>query len=137
VARRALVDTGFVVALVNAADADHERCVAVWKGLRARLFSVEGVLVECAHLVRRVRGGPAAASRILFGSGTEIVPLSPERAERATTLMDKYHDVPMDLVDALLVTVAEDHDVREVLTLDQRGFRSYRLKGRTRFEILP
>ncbi len=136
-ARRALLDTGFVVALVNAADVDHERCVAVWKGLRARLFTVEGVLVECAHLLRRTPGAQEAASRIVFESGTEVVPLSAERAKRALSLMTKYHDVPMDFVDALLVTVGEDHDVREVLTLDGRGFRTYRLKGRARFELLP
>lgn len=135
--RRALLDTGFVVALVNAKDPDHARCRAAWEGMHARLFSVEGVLVESAHLLRRVPGGATAASGIIFDSGTEIVPLTSERARRATELMGKYADVPMDLVDALLVTVAEDQDVPDVLTLDERGFRSYRLRGRTRFDLVP
>jgi len=43
----------------------------------------------------------------------------------------------MDLVDAVLVAVAEEHGIREVLTLDRRGFETYRPRGRQRFEILP
>jgi predicted nucleic acid-binding protein len=137
VARRVLLDTGFLVALVNAKDVDHEACVAVWKTLRAQIFSVEGVLVECAHLLQRVRGGTGDAIRIVFESGTQVVPLTSERATRASSLMEKYHDTPMDLVDALLVATAEDENIREILTLDRRGFETFRISGRTRFRLFP
>jgi predicted nucleic acid-binding protein len=137
VARRVLLDTGFVVALVNAGDPDHDRCVEVWRGLRARLFSVEGVLIECAHLLRRVSGATAAAVHLAYGAGTQFVPASEARIGRAIDLMTKYRAVPMDFVDALLVTVAEEYGVREVLTLDRRSFSTYRAKGRERFRIFP
>jgi uncharacterized protein len=136
VARRALLDSGFVIALANAHDPDHARCVEVWQGLRARLLSVDGVLVEASHLLRRERGGSAAVVGIVFGSGTELVPTTEERARRALVMMNKYHDVPMDFVDALLVVVAEERNVREVLTLDRRGFETYRV-GRDRFRLFP
>jgi predicted nucleic acid-binding protein len=133
-----LLDTGFVVALLRADDSDHERCVEVWNKLRApRLTSVEGVLLESAHFLRRFRGGTAAVAGLVHGAATELVPTTRERAQRAVALMDKYHDVPMDLVDALLVTVAEERNVRDVLTLDRRGFETYRANGRERFRILP
>jgi predicted nucleic acid-binding protein len=137
VVRRALLDTGFVVALVNERDPDHERCVEVWRDLRAQLFSVEGVLVECAHLLRKARGGTAAAVHVVYEAGTTLVPLSEDRAKRALVLMDKYRDVPMDFVDALLVVTAEERGVRDVLTLDRRGFEAYRAHGRERFRVLP
>jgi predicted nucleic acid-binding protein len=137
VARKALLDTGFVVALVNASDPDHTACLDVWRDLRAQLFTVEGVLVESSHSLRKARGGPAAANRLVLESGAQLVPISVERAERVAALMERYEDVPMDFVDALLVTVAEDHDVQTVLTLDRRGFGAYRIRGRRRFEILP
>lgn len=133
-----LLDTGFLVALLRADDSDHERCVEVWNELRApRLISVEGILVESAHLLRRLRGGAAAVAGLVYGAATELVPTTRERAQRAVTLMDKYHDVPMDFVDALLVTVAEERNARDVLTLDRRGFETYRANGRERFRILP
>jgi predicted nucleic acid-binding protein len=137
VARRALLDTGFVVALVNAADPDHERCVGVWRDLRAQLFSVEGVVVECAHLLRKTKGGAAAAVHVIEEAGVRLVPMSELGSKRVLELMDKYRDVPMDFVDALLVTVGERRAVREVLTLDRRGFDTYRANGRERFRVFP
>jgi uncharacterized protein len=137
VAKRALLDTGFVVALANARDPDHGRCVDVWRDLRAQLFSIEGVLVECAHLLRKAPGGVSAVVNIVYGSGTQLVPPSQDRATRALALMHKYHDVPMDFVDALLVAVAEEKSIRDVLTLDRRGFDTYRANGRERFRVLP
>lgn len=134
---RALLDTGFLVALVNAGDPDHADCVAVWASLRARILTVEGVLVEATHLLQRVRGGPRAAARIIMDLGAIVVPATQPRIERALALMDKYADVPMDLVDALLVVVAEEEGVRDVLTLDRRGFEAYRARGRERFRVQP
>jgi uncharacterized protein len=133
-----LLDTGFVVALLRADDPDHQRCVEIWDELRApRLVSVEGILVESAHLTRRLRGGAAAVAGLVYGTATELVPATRERVQRAVALMDRYHDVPMDFVDGLLVTVAEERHVRDVLTLDRRGFETYRANGRDRFRILP
>lgn len=137
VAERALLDTGFVVALVNAADPDHDRCVAVWKELRAGLLSVEGVIVESAHMLRHVRSGATAAVRLIHDAGTRLVPMTPERSERALALMAKYQDVPMDWVDACLVVLAEEERVADVLTLDRRGFSVYRIRGRQRFHVRP
>jgi predicted nucleic acid-binding protein len=51
--------------------------------------------------------------------------------------MEKYRDVPMDFVDALLVVTAEERGVRDVLTLDRRGFEAYRAHGRERFRVVP
>lgn len=136
VAKRALLDTGFIVALVNEADPDHVACVEVWRELRRQLLSVDGVLVEAAHLLRKTQGGAAGIVGLVFGAGTELVATSEESANRAVALMKKYADVPMDLVDALLVVVAEERGVRDVLTLDRRGFCTYRV-GRERFRLLP
>jgi uncharacterized protein len=136
VARRALLDTGVVVALVNEADPDHEACVEVWRELRAQLLSVDGVLVEAAHLLRKTPAGAAGVVGLVFGAGTELIATSEQRANRAVALMKKYADVPMDFVDALLVVVAEERNVRDVLTLDRRGFQTYRV-GRERFRVVP
>ncbi len=135
--RRVLLDTGVVVALVNALDPDHGRCVAVWSELRARVTTVEGVLVEAAHLLGRMPGGARAAVGLVRDVGAAIVPPTEERLQRAITLMEKYADTPMDLVDALLVATAEEQRIDEVLTLDRRGFETYRIGGRKRFRISP
>lgn len=137
IAPRMLLDTGFIVALVNAADPDHGRCKKVWGSLRAQLVTVEGVLVEATHLLRRARGGPAAAVNLALAAGARLVPPTESRLVRATALMQTYRDVPMDLVDALLVVSAEELNIARVLSLDRRGFTVYRASGRRGFEILP
>ena len=136
-AERLLLDTGVIVALVNASDPDHERCKGVWSALMARLYTVEGVLVEASHLLSRARGGPEAAIGLVLDARTVLVAPTEARLLRARTLMGKYHDTPMDLVDALLVVTAEEHNIAGVLTLDRRGFSTYRIRGRKRFRMLP
>jgi len=137
VAERALLDTGVIVALVNAADPDHEQCREMWGRLRARLYTVEGVLVEASHVLFRAHGGADAAIGLVLDAGTTLVPPTEARLTRARSLMAKYRDTPMDLVDALLVVTAEDERIDRVLTLDRRGFSAYRVRGRKRFRISP
>ena len=135
--RTYLLDTGFLVALADSRDPDHELCRMVWGGLHGRFVTVEGVLVEAAHLVRKNPGGLQAVLGLVAAVGTELVPPSPERYERARQLMETYEDVPMDLVDALLVAVGEERGLELVLTLDKRGFLTYRMRGRRRFKVIP
>jgi len=52
-------------------------------------------------------------------------------------LMQKYRDHPMDLADASLVRLAEERHVRDIFTLDERDFRTYRIHGRQSFRICP
>src|SRR5688500_12199193 len=108
VADRILLDTGVLVALSNRADPDHERCRAACEGLRAQLLSVEGVLIEAALVLRRTPGGPRAAFELARRLGTTFIPASGSILERSVALMERYRNVPMDLVDALLVAVAEE-----------------------------
>ena len=51
-------------------------------------------------------------------------------------LMEKYQDVPMDLADASLVSLAEESGLRKVLTLDT-DFCIYRIHGKESFEVVP
>lgn len=135
--RPILLDTGFLVALVNGADPGHARCAEVWAGVRAPVVTTEGVLVEAAHLLRRSVVGVRAAVSLVWASGAAVVEPTPERHARALVLMTKYRDVPMDFVDALLVALAEEQRASDVLTLDRRGFGVYRVHGRGRFRIQP
>jgi predicted nucleic acid-binding protein len=50
----------------------------------------------------------------------------PAGLRAAAALMHRYADTPMDFADATLVVLAGDLGVHRVLTLDERGFRTYR-----------
>jgi predicted nucleic acid-binding protein len=137
VASSFLLDTGFLLALVNARDPDHEPCAEVWSSLRGSVVTVEGVLVEASHLLARVPGGPAAALHLVASVDASIVPLDARRMRAAAALMERYRNVPMDLVDALLVLAAQEHSILDVLTLDRRGFAVYRVRGKRALRMMP
>jgi uncharacterized protein len=55
----------------------------------------------------------------------------------AAALMELYADTPMDFADATLVLLAEALDIRDVFTLDRRGFSVYRTRhGRAVTQVL-
>jgi hypothetical protein len=43
--------------------------------------------------------------------------------------MEKYSDTPMDFADATLVLLAEALGIEDTLTLDRRGFATYRTRN--------
>jgi len=50
--------------------------------------------------------------------------------------MSKYADVPMDFPDTTLVCIAEWLGTDRILTLDRRGFSSFRIGKNRRFKLL-
>lgn len=55
----------------------------------------------------------------------------------ARDVMAGYPDFRLGLADASLVVLAGRHGTRDVLTLDERHFRTVRTLDRKRFRILP
>ena len=132
-----LVDTGFLVALVNHADPAHAACTAAWKTVQGPFLSSEGVLVEACWMLRRSFDAITQLNGVVRGAGVIFAAPARWRYDRALELMETYRDVPMDLVDALLVALASEAGIRDVLTLNRRGFAAYRdAKGRA-FRALP
>jgi predicted nucleic acid-binding protein len=132
-----LFDTGVFVALLDKSEKNHERCIAFLKDFKGKLFTTEPVLTETLYLL----GPSIKAQRLcidfILKGGATLIPQSMESLSRASALMEKYEDVPMDFADATLVSLAEEMDVVEILTLDRRGFGTYRIRGKTAFKIWP
>ncbi len=135
--RSLLFDTGAFVALLDKSEKNHERCVAFLKEFKGKLFTTEPVLTETLYLL----GPSIKAQRVcidfILKGGATLIPQAKESLSRASALMEKYEDIPMDFADATLVSLAEEIDGVEILTLDRRGFSAYRIRGKTAFKIWP
>jgi uncharacterized protein len=111
--------------------------VAALHHVQAPLLTTWPVVTEAMHLLA---DSGWRAQRLLWelvlSPEVELVELDGPGRARARALMEKYRDLPMDLADATLVTVAERRRVRQVLTLD-RDFGVYRTASRGTFEVLP
>jgi hypothetical protein len=89
------------------------------------------------HFVTASPSGARYLADLVGASGMEVYDLSrPPELFEAVTLMEKYSDTPMDYADATLVLLAEALEVHEVLTLDRRGFSTYRARKRRGFRLV-
>lgn len=134
-ARDLLLDTGPLVALLDARDQWHAECAPIWPGLADRCLTTEAVVTEASHLLGRA--GRSLPLELLLAARIPIVTLERAGHEHAVRLMRRYDSVPMDYADASLVVVADALGIHKTFTLDRRGFRTYRRGDGSAFEILP
>jgi hypothetical protein len=132
-----LLDTGPIVAYLDPRDLEHERVAEVLESFSGGLVTTSAVVVESMHFLSSVRSGPALLVDFLISSQAEIHEChSLEMLAACVELMKKYADTPMDFADATLVYIGEAFKIHSVCTLDRRGFRSYRPRGRKRFRLV-
>jgi uncharacterized protein len=133
-----LLDTGPLVALLDRSEPDHDQVQTFMPLLSgSRLVSTGAVITEAFYFLSDVRDGPDSLVSFLIASGTEVRDaFSSDALAAALRLMSKYEDVPMDFPDATLVWIAETSGIDSILTLDRRGFSSFRLGRNRRFKLL-
>lgn len=133
-----LVDAGPLIALIDAGEPDHERCVEVLHSIRLPLLTTWPAFTEAMYLVGRAGGWPAqeALWKLVLKHDLDIASQSPEAGKRVAGLMERYSDRPMDLADATLVVLAEERNLKRIFTLDA-DFGIYRIHGRARFDLIP
>ena len=132
-----LVDAGPLVALVNADDQYHSRCVAALEAFREPMATVWPPLTEAMYLLADQPPAQEALWEMLERGALELLALDVGDAPRMRELMRKYANRPMDLADASLLRVAEREGIRKIFTVDRRDFSVYRLHGRIRLTLLP
>lgn len=133
-----LTDAGPRIAIIDADESDHEACVSALDGLELPLVTTWPVFTEAMVLLARVVGidGQRALWRLVHTDRLVIADLSAKAVDRSARLMDQCADTPMDLADATLVALAEERGDRRIFALDS-DFHSYRLHGRSCFEVVP
>ena len=132
-----LLDTGPLVALLDASERRHEDCAQMLAGWQGTVVTTEAVVTEAAYLLSSAGVDGTLALRFCVRGGAAVNPWTDSRAQRAADLMTKYADIPMDYADATLVALAEELATPNVFTLDLKGFRTYRFRSRRAFRIFP
>jgi uncharacterized protein len=123
-----ICDTGPLIAFLNRNDRHHAWAVALMQGVPAPLLSCEAVLTEAAYFLRE-DGLDVGALFALLERGVLRIDFD-LRAHwpRLQTLMARYER--MDLADACIVAMTEQHRKARVLTVDRRDFSTYRRNDR-------
>ncbi len=132
-----LIDTGPIVAYLDARDSEHARVAEVLDVFSGELASTSAVVTECMHFVGESPGGPALLAEFVVASGLQVYDLTqPSMLGDAAALMEKYRDTPMDFADATLVLLAEELGVLDIATLDRRGFWIYRTRRKNALRLV-
>ena len=129
-----LVDTGFLGALFDPTDRYCQQARSFMQSNRLPLATLSPVIVEtCLFLTASQKQGLLEWVQRSALSVTELpVSTYPE----LSTIIGKYADRDIDLADAALVWLAGETGVRTVLTVDEKDFGVYRMKGGKRFEVV-
>ena len=134
-----MCDTGPLVAIVDADDVHHSRCVEALASIPAgEMMTTWPCLTEAMYLLRREAGTRAqeALWQYVADGLVKLYDSASGEWRRMRSLMYQYRDAPMDLADASLVAAAERLGTRRVFTVDQH-FRAYRILGKSSFEVIP
>lgn len=129
-----LLDTGFLVSLMDEHEPLHAAAVRWLSGQRQRLWTVPAVMTETAHFIPgwlRPQLARAASAGLVRVSAPDAAGYG-----RIAWLMEKYASLSPDWADCELVWLAEAAGIHRIATLDAADFGVYRIHGRKAFDIV-
>lgn len=135
--RPCLVDTGPLVAFLNARDSAHDEVAERLGRYSGQLTTTSAVITEVMHFVAPSPTGPRLFADFVLATGLVVSDLTqPAALAEAAGLMQKYADLPMDFADATLVLLADRLELFDIFTLDRRGFRVFRGREGQTFRLM-
>lgn len=123
-----ICDTGPIVAYLNRNDPYHTWAVAIMKQVRPPLLTSEAVLTEVVYVLREDGVGLEPLFQLVEREALRLDFDVATHWSRIRTLMARYER--MDLADASLVVMSEQHPRSQVLTVDRTDFTIYRRNDR-------
>ena len=126
-AATALVDAGFLVALISRHDAFHGWAVSQAPNFPPPWITCEAALSEASHLLGR--SGTQGLALLLRRGAVVCGFRFADDMDAVLKLLGKYADVPISFADACLVRMTETLNDPMLLTTDA-DFRIYRRHGR-------
>jgi predicted nucleic acid-binding protein len=132
-----IIDTGAIIAIVDASELWHYACLDALASLQLPLLTTEAILTELFHLIAARNLSVDNAWRFVLSGAILVRPVADSDLSHLHDLMAQYKDRPMDFADATLVHLAARESLSVILTVDHDDFETYRIGGRKRFTVLP
>lgn len=132
-----LADTSGILALLDRDDQHHAAAVEI---VRTETILVPAtVLPEVDYLSSKYLGEQVARAFLqdLVAGYFTYLPVDPSDLKQALKVMARYKGVPLGLVDASLVALAERYRLQRIFTLDRRHFSLIKPENIDYLELLP
>ena len=134
-----LVDAGPLFAAAATRDKHHRRSIELLSSADRPLLVPALVVTEVSYLLSD-RIGPHAElafARAVAGGELVVEPVLDSEWERIAELTEQYLDLPLGIVDASVVALAERHEIDTIATLDHRHFATVKPGHVARFTLVP
>ena len=118
-----LCDTGVLLAAGNVKDHHHAACLALMRAAAGQS-----------------RVGPHAEVTFLKsfgGNGFHVAEVEEGDISRIAELVEQYVSLPLGIVDAAVIAIAERLNLAEVATVDRKHFSIVRPRHVSAFRLLP
>ncbi|MHB1486957.1 MAG: type II toxin-antitoxin system VapC family toxin [Acidimicrobiales bacterium] len=134
-----IVDAGPLYAAAARKDRNHQRSVDLLSRAKPPLLVPELVVTEVCYLLSDRIGAHAelAFTRSITAGELIVEPVLASEWDRVLALTEQYLDLPLGVVDASVVVLAERHGATSIATLDHRHFSVVRPKHAAGFKLLP
>jgi hypothetical protein len=134
-----VLDTGPIVALLDSADPEHQRCVAMVASVGEDLIVPAAVLVEVDYWLLKLYGVEPWRTFVedIASGAYRLHPLDEHTIVRAAEIERDYASHDLGLVDASVIATCEELDEPKVATLDRRDFSVVRPRHRDHLALLP
>jgi len=134
-----ILDTGPVLAILDADDPDHAACADLVRSCRQPLVLVSTTLVEIDYWIRKRldTGVWSAFVGDIAGGAYRLEHVGADDLARAAELERAYAKLNLGLVDASVIAVCERLGEQKVATLDHRHFGVVQPRHCKRLQIVP
>lgn len=134
-----LLDTSGLLAAMFSDQSDHEACRTALAAALPPLLLSPFVLAELGYLVCRHAGVDAELALLgeVAEGAYELVEFTRTDVARSRQIAQQHRDLKIGLTDASLAVLSERTGVLDLLTLDQRHFRTVAGAQGKPFRLLP
>ncbi len=134
-----IVDAGPLYAAAATSDKNHARSVALFMSATRPLLVPALVVTEVCYLLADRLGPHAelAFVRALAAGELMVEPVLDSDWDRIAALTQTYLDLPLGVVDASVVALAERLQAQTIATLDHRHFSVVRPAHTVAFTLVP
>lgn len=134
-----LLDTSGLLSAIDRSQRHHDAARRALEAAAPPWILSPFVLAELDYLLAtRVSQDSERALLAEVGRGVyRLEPFDAADIERVERLIGRYREMEIGLADASLVVLANRYGVRDLLSLDERHFRTLRGPGGRAFRLLP
>lgn len=134
-----LLDSSGLLAAIDSSERDHQAASRALQAAEPPFLLSPFVLAELDYFLATRVGSEAEVALLeeVAAGAYQLEPFDRDDVSAALAVVQRYADIALGLADASIVVLADRHDVSDVLTLDERHFRTVRRGRGQSFHLLP